>query len=589
MRRCALQLASYPTHCAVRRRFDAWSHENLVRARRASAPLIAAAHPLRTAPRPSVLRACQRVAQVLAPLRCPLVRYWLVTRDPVERILARLSKTKCGASSGANSTRDFVSLDAAVRSLQQTVVLPPSRRGREFSGSSALDNALVRGLLGPPVYTLSLGALGAQHLRRAKAAASSFEVVIPLANLSWLPALVSVAHDTCVRAPVPHSVSGSCGADRRALAAASARLLPQLRAHNQLDSELVRWSAGRFERELETALATLRARPRPCRAGEAPESTAGARVRPASGARPERATQAATSAWPGGVGGKRPLAGRRLSPSSPLSHACGYSDPRKTVEAAACIIKLAHGGNGARMSPSDVRSFASEPPVFFVKFHKVAGSTVAGMLASRCLSLMTATNPADGAAAEHCSRAGLRLSHELTQRMYVEYGRCAAAKRPRSCREGEEEVPRLFAMMRDPISKWLSNVFYWSGSASRHAGARDARVQRLLRSAVGTWTASDVRHLEVPALTPAAAPACHSWRPLTAPAIARARAAPAHRSSRRACGCRTAAHARPHCRRCRRGSSLGRQSTRRCSGEGAASTRRSKACAATSTLATTPT
>ena len=136
-----------------------------------------------------------------APLHCPLTDYWIILRRPVARIMSRLTKLE--------STLKGVPLGRVIESLKNNTRFAPEEYGRsEFSGTPAFDNWLVRSLAGPAVYDLPLGAINTTHLQIAMRVVHGFSVVLPTANLTLLPKVVSARYGHCLDVQVP-SVGGA--------------------------------------------------------------------------------------------------------------------------------------------------------------------------------------------------------------------------------------------------------------------------------------------------------------------------------------------------------------------------------------------
>lgn len=76
--------------------------------------------------------------------------------------------------------------------LRKTTWLTWDARCRELSGSAAISNFYVRSLGGPDTYKLNLTGVGDEHYAAAKRMLQSFDVVLPLRNLSSLPRLLGM-------------------------------------------------------------------------------------------------------------------------------------------------------------------------------------------------------------------------------------------------------------------------------------------------------------------------------------------------------------------------------------------------------------
>ena len=138
---------------------------------------------------------------VRAPLHCARTDYWIILRRPVARIMSRLTKLE--------STLKGVPLRRVIESLKSNSRFSSEEFGKsEFSGTPAFDNWLVRSLAGPAVYDLPLGAINASHLQIAMQVMHSFSVVLPTANLTLLPKVVSARYGQCLEVQVP-SVGGA--------------------------------------------------------------------------------------------------------------------------------------------------------------------------------------------------------------------------------------------------------------------------------------------------------------------------------------------------------------------------------------------
>ena len=136
-----------------------------------------------------------------APLHCALTDYWIILRRPVARIMSRLTKLE--------STLKGVPLRRVIESLKSNTRFTPEEYGKsEFSGTPAFDNWLVRSLAGPAVYDLPLGAINVSHLQIAMRVINGFSVVLPTANLTLLPKVVSARYGQCLDVQVP-SVGGA--------------------------------------------------------------------------------------------------------------------------------------------------------------------------------------------------------------------------------------------------------------------------------------------------------------------------------------------------------------------------------------------
>mmetsp|Transcript_3394 Transcript_3394/g.7186 ORF Transcript_3394/g.7186 Transcript_3394/m.7186 type:complete len:390 (+) Transcript_3394:431-1600(+) len=173
---------------------------------------------------------------VVAPLQCRGVRYWVVLRHPIERILARLF------SSWYMQQQHTVTLELAKAALINNTNFMFGPQTKEFSGSAALNNYYVRSLVGPSVYALPLGAVSRFHLKAALTVLSTFDVVLPFPYISSLPSVAGRLYGHCIKAEVVHAHDNSHPPDfvaemqRRALA--DKLFMNLLHTHNMLDAEL---------------------------------------------------------------------------------------------------------------------------------------------------------------------------------------------------------------------------------------------------------------------------------------------------------------------------------------------------------------
>jgi len=178
---------------------------------------------------------------VMAPLNCPGVQYWVALRHPVERLLSRVSKKL-----------KFLSYTNAKDALNRTMVFEYVRHHHEFTGTAALNNWMVRSLLGPAGYKLPLGAVSLQHFNEAKHQLMKFDVIVPLANMSLMPAMVSRHLGTCIQVPVPEAVRGMHSGStpetqqQKAKFMADKDLMRAIWKHNALDVRLYETSIELF-------------------------------------------------------------------------------------------------------------------------------------------------------------------------------------------------------------------------------------------------------------------------------------------------------------------------------------------------------
>jgi hypothetical protein len=154
---------------------------------------------------------------VMAALDCPRIEYWVTLRYPIERIFSRvfkpvftshLPKLKLGMSADAMRS---VLTNHTVHGAQDLSL--GWRREFHGAGVAPLNNAYVRGLLGPTVYRLPLGAVTEQHLALAKAQLERIDIVLPLPNISQLPELLGRHLGRCMTAKVEHKRSGGSTSD----------------------------------------------------------------------------------------------------------------------------------------------------------------------------------------------------------------------------------------------------------------------------------------------------------------------------------------------------------------------------------------
>ena len=186
---------------------------------------------------------------VVAPLRCAYVEYWTVLRHPIDRILSRLFKPPGHARKGFR----FISIDQAKAALANTTWFGGSddqqASRHEFTGSSALNNWHVRSLAGPFVYLLPLGAVTKRHELQARQQLAEFQVILPMENLTVLPAWLSHRMGLCIDAPIGDDASGThsgVGAERDA-ALRDKDFMDALSRHNSLDEELYTYAKQLFE------------------------------------------------------------------------------------------------------------------------------------------------------------------------------------------------------------------------------------------------------------------------------------------------------------------------------------------------------
>lgn len=155
---------------------------------------------------------------VMAALGCPHTAYWVVLRPPVERVLSRLYKKHWDVT-------------VVMEMLTTTTWLRYDRRCKELSGSAALSNFYVRSLGGPDSYKLNLTAVGEEHYAFARRTLQSFDVALPLRNLSSLPRLLGLPAGV----EMPEEVNGT---HSPAPETPDPQLLALLEERNQLDARL---------------------------------------------------------------------------------------------------------------------------------------------------------------------------------------------------------------------------------------------------------------------------------------------------------------------------------------------------------------
>lgn len=197
---------------------------------------------------------------VMAALDCPRIEYWVTLRYPIERIFSRvfkpvftshLPKLKLGMSADAMRS---VLTNHTVHGAQDLSL--GWRREFHGAGVAPLNNAYVRGLLGPTVYRLPLGAVTEQHLALAKAQLERIDIVLPLPNISQLPELLGRHLGRCMTAKVEHKRSGGSTSDSawhtaaRDKALRDTELMEALARHNRLDVQLYAHASELFERRM---------------------------------------------------------------------------------------------------------------------------------------------------------------------------------------------------------------------------------------------------------------------------------------------------------------------------------------------------
>lgn len=181
---------------------------------------------------------------VVAPLRCPRTRYWVVMRDPIKRIFSRILDRYF------LEHKEGITREMARAALNSTTTFPGREHLKEFTGSAALNNYYVRSLAGPAVYALPLGGVKAEHLEVATVALHAIDVVLPMDNMSALPTLLAPLYGPrlCFE-----KLGGKHGHDPTAelrAAESDALLMAAFRHHNALDHQLVLRAHGLFENAL---------------------------------------------------------------------------------------------------------------------------------------------------------------------------------------------------------------------------------------------------------------------------------------------------------------------------------------------------
>lgn len=186
----------------------------------------------------------------------------IVLRDPVERLVSQFIRFHPDAPNAALNTI-----------LSRPYVFNTSERSSLF-GTASVDNYLTRLLLGAPAFFLPLRGINASHRRAASKVLASFQLAIPLENLSasgasWLgPSLgwrgslpKANTHHRRKRGLIAGrrkpAVVAAANAGRRLAAGWSAihpphlgeRSLRILRALNRHDAELLREARERFARQ----------------------------------------------------------------------------------------------------------------------------------------------------------------------------------------------------------------------------------------------------------------------------------------------------------------------------------------------------
>ena len=193
---------------------------------------------------------------VVAPLNCPDVAYWTVLRHPVDRIMSRLFKPFSIAHVAIEKFR-FITMADAKAALTNTIAFSRNSSSREFAGSSALNNWYVRSLCGPQVYELPLGAVDRSHLHMATRQLQTFQLLVPLMNLSSITRLLEWQLGPKVRVPHiqvitrgTHSASSAWHTLQRAKALQDAAFMADLALHNKLDTELYQFVQRDFEERM---------------------------------------------------------------------------------------------------------------------------------------------------------------------------------------------------------------------------------------------------------------------------------------------------------------------------------------------------
>ena len=183
---------------------------------------------------------------VMAPLGCPHIEYWTVLRDPIERIVSRISQCPDVC----------IGLEDARAAIRTTAVI---EHANEFTGSEVFNNWYVRSLNGPETYKLPLGAVNETHLRRAQRALRKFHVVVPFKHVSEIRIAVSRFLGVCVRTPFPKpqadlSIShylhgGDVGYSKRLKEFhEDTAFMTLLRSHNEYDVRLHATAISLWER-----------------------------------------------------------------------------------------------------------------------------------------------------------------------------------------------------------------------------------------------------------------------------------------------------------------------------------------------------
>jgi len=217
---------------------------------------------------------------VLAPLGCPRVQYWVVLREPIERIQSRISKDYSRIHADRMALRRAKGIDAfyeegmlspavakaALRNASWpmwfvrpvgTAAVGGGTHGswsmcHEFSGTVSLSDWYVRSLNGPAAYRLPVGWLNDWHYAWAEGVLKSAQVVLPSDRMSDLPELLAGLVGVRKEAMPPLETHYS-GKKHDEHVTFDAELNSLLVEHNQMDTKLYKYAVSRFEEDMARA------------------------------------------------------------------------------------------------------------------------------------------------------------------------------------------------------------------------------------------------------------------------------------------------------------------------------------------------
>ena len=189
---------------------------------------------------------------VLAPLRCKHAAIWVVMREPVDRFLSRMFKSR-NTRKKSSSWIDNVGEKFIFQSLANTTWFDSEARGRlDLIGSAALNEPYTRSLLGPEAFKRPVDDLGEPDLAAAISVLKTFDLVLPMWALETIPFALGLPDH--VNGPV-YRVHNTVSTASTAVV--SAELRDALGRHNKLDAQLYAHASQRYRTRVHQAALQL--------------------------------------------------------------------------------------------------------------------------------------------------------------------------------------------------------------------------------------------------------------------------------------------------------------------------------------------